>query len=50
MELEHVIKYFVVNLLYKIHGNLMGKMNIIKKTRNMVCTKDINEKYNRKMI
>ncbi len=50
MEFEHVIKYFVVNLLYKMHGNLMGKINIMNVKRNMVCTKDINNKYNGKMI
>eukprot|EP01084_Bolivina_argentea_P027738 51529_1 len=36
MEFEHVIKYFVVNLLYKMHGNLMGKINIMNVKRNMV--------------
>ncbi len=50
MESEHVIKYFVVNLLYKMYGNLNGKMKIINKMRNMVCTNDINNKYNGKMI
>ncbi len=43
-------KIFLMNLVYKIHGNLNGKMKIIKKTRNMVCIKDINAKYNGKMI
>ncbi len=50
MKLEHVIKYLAMNLMHKINGNLNGKMKIIKKTTNMVCIKDINEKYNGKMI
>ncbi len=50
MEFAYVIKYFVVKIVYKIHGNLKGKMKIIKMQRNMVCTKDKNKKYNGKMI
>ncbi len=50
MEFGHVIKYFMVKLVYKIKDNLKGKMKIIKEKRNMVCIKDIHDTYNVKMI